>query len=256
MRVYSRYERKYSKIDKKKKLEINFRKYLLFLFGIAIVFILLDFGIRKIDFFKVKKVDINKLDYIKPELLSHIYSSYIGKFPDKKMISELSFKLDSTGLFSNIKVSRTLLFNLSIDIKEYELLGVVNYNGNPYYLNENGKLISDTLLDTLLILPEVRDLIIDSMRVLNKYNIDLCKKYIKYIKNNLGNIYSKIKFIKFDKDNEIIFVLDNGKLLELSKYTNIETIKQLGFIFDYLYLDNSFNLIDLKYNNQIITKQI
>jgi len=215
------------------------KKILLYLFLLLIVGSINNTALTKVQFKKIKDIQISGLNQNQNIiLLESIKKLILNKnifFLNENAISKI---IDSNSIVENYKIFKNYPSALDIKIERTEFLAKINNNGKIFLIGSNGKLsdikFSDKELPFIFGKPEIDEFI----------------KFTSTIENSNFSL-SEIKNLYFFPSKRWDLELKNNIILKLSKSHTKLSLDQAFTILN----DNNFNnikVVDARIKNQII----
>lgn len=219
---------KYIEEKKRKKKIKKTIALLMVLIGLLILFLI------KAPIFNINNVKIvsndnevalkddieNKLQGIKGRNIFYVKRSYIESI------------LKNDPYIKDVKVTKALPNNLTVEVKENKKIFTVEQNGNYYALDESGKVLDKKLGEDDLV--KLEGITIQDKEIGEKITED--EKILEIIKDFGALINSNTSSIKFNK-------LDISNLSNISLYSN-EVLIKIGGNFDLTRkLNNAVNIL-------------
>ena len=214
------------------------KKILIYLFLFLIVGSVNNIALTKINFEKIKSIqisglnqnqNINLLENIKELNIKNIF------FLNGKEISKI---ISSNSLVENYEIFKKYPFALDIKIERTDFLAKINNNGKIFLIGTNGKLSDVKFSDKELPF------------IFGKPSIDEFIKFVHIIEQSKLPI-NQVKNLYFFQSKRWDLELKNNVILKLSKN---HTKLSLDQAFEFLN-DNNFNdikVVDARIKNQII----
>ncbi len=221
------------KIDKKNRIYIYL--FILFLLSTFNNIQILNSDILK---FKIEKVNVSGLSetnnlYVSKEIKASVLENIF--FINNELILKI---LKKNNLIGSFEVKKIFPDMLDVKIKKTEFLGIINKNGNFYFIGSNGKLIN---FDN-----RVNDL----PYVFGKVNIISFINFVNIIKKS--NIsFDKIKEIYFFPSGRWDIKTDSDKIYKLPNENILYKLNSIHKIND-LKKFKSAKIIDLRFDDKII----
>ena len=214
------------------------KKILIYLFLFLIVGSVNNIALTKINFEKIKSIqisglnqnqNINLLENIKELNIKNIF------FLNGKEISKI---ISSNSLVENYEIFKKYPYTLDIKIERTEFLAKINNNGKTFLIGTNGKLSDVKFSDK------------DLPFIFGKPKIDEFLKFTHLIEQSKLP-FNQVKNLYFFQSKRWDLELKNNVILKLSKN---HTKLSLDQAFEFLN-DNNFNdikVVDARIKNQII----
>lgn len=233
----------------------NFRTYKIsgavLLLSVVIVGIAM---LEKNPWVHISGIRIDSMSYLKSQVVQNLVKPYSDMKFNYDKIGELKDYLLRSDYFTDVRLDLDLDLSLQLKLEEAAIIGTV-MRDRLYYLNQKGRLIPVNWCKDSLILPEYEGLVFDAGRVISVQSFQEANTILDYIREMQPFVYKLIAKVYFFNDESPYFLLRNRKLLRISSLTMKSNLGRFAILFPELYHRDDYDLIDLRYDNQIITKK-
>ncbi len=230
------------------------RRFVFLILGLVILVGPFVYWVDHSTFFHIKGYEVDSLSYLNSNVLWSMLKPY-EKAPMKdEVIDEIRNKLEQSGYFEEVGIHITWNMKLALNLKESEVVGTV-LNDKLQYINRKGKLIDSDDCKNPPLVPEFEGVEIRTDQIARVRCFSEATHILDYIDENFPELFKSIAKVYVQSDDCPYFLLRNRKLLMMSLTTVRNNLDRFALLFPELYNQQDCDLIDLRYDNQIITKK-
>ncbi|MBP7461541.1 MAG: cell division protein FtsQ/DivIB [Candidatus Delongbacteria bacterium] len=226
------------------------------LIGVLLMVIFIVMGsimLEKHPLVGLTSISIDSMACLKGQVVQKMMQPYVGSKLSFETIRTIRHELEHSGYFRSIRLELEMDLTLNLVLTEAEIIGTV-MRDRLYYINRNGRLIPVNWWKDSLILPEYEGLVFDSGRVISVQSFREASAIMDYLNEDYPGVYKQIAKVYFDGKEDPYFLTRNRKLLRISTQTMKNNLGRFSVLYPELSHRDDFELIDLRFDNQIITK--